>query len=329
MAEQPDSTSPTAPPAATDQPADGHDGETIEFTFPIVTMGGPPSGAGLAQALVRPLLANAMARALADTLNEVVEAERGGAATEPGAGEDARGGERGTPERPQSAPTPTFLDMLRYLTAMNAGPIAPPPWANAEWQRLLNMSMADSGGVKKVASEEGLDAVKKRRYEKPAETDAPEQVCAITQVPFEEGDEVAEMPCGHVFDAESLMRWLQRESAACPVCRVEVASREVMRSPEGRASSAESGGADERGEGAAAAGGPAGLDDTLLQPLLPQGRIRVRMGNPVFGTGMPLRQRRLGDAALARAAAIEQESEDDQIEAAILAAVMRDSLEQQ
>lgn len=237
----------------------------------------------------------------------------------------------GSPDTPRLAVSPSFREMLMFLRGLHMGPIAPPPWAGTEWRRILELSMADSGGMKKVASEEGLDEVRKWVYKAPegaegadGEDAAPVQVCAITQTPFEDGDEVAEMPCGHKFDSDSLMRWLQRESAACPVCRKEVASREVARTPEGRASSTES----EEGR----PGPPP--DAALLQPLLPDGMavapgiqgIRMRVYNPAMMAGIRGPQRRLGDAALERIAEIEQQIEDDQIEEAILQAVMRDSM---
>lgn len=244
---------------------------------------------------------------------------------QPGAAAAGPAPPSGSPEEPRPARSPSFADMLRYLVGVQGGPMRPPPWANREWHRLLQMSMADSGGVKEVASEEGLDEIKKWVYKTPdpAEDSVAEgaptvQVCAITQTPFEDGDEVAEMPCGHTFDSDSLMHWLQRESAACPVCRTKVASREVARTPEGRTISAESD---------SSAGGDAQppITPDLLQPLLPGGGVRMRVYNP---GGVMIRgpQRRLGDAALARTAEIEQQIEDDQIEEAILQAVLRDSL---
>lgn len=248
--------------------------------------------------------------------------------------ETAASAESASPDGERLAASPSFRDMLRFLVGLQAGPMQPPPWAGAEWRRILELSMADSGGMKRVASEEGLDEVKKWVYKAPevveGEPAAPAQVCAITQTPFEDGDEVAEMPCGHTFDSDSLMHWLHRESAACPVCRKEVASREVARTPEGRASSSESeegqAGAG-AGAGAAVFGAPMMGDAALMQPLLPAGRgVRMRVFNPAMMAGIRGPQRRLGDAALERTAEIEQQIEDDQIEEAILQAVMRDSM---
>jgi hypothetical protein len=209
----------------------------------------------------------------------------------------------------------------------------------------MEMSMADTGGVKKVASDEGLDQVKRWifRQEEEGEGEAedrdgaksPPLTCAITQMPFEDGDEVAEMPCGHKFDAESLTRWLQRESAMCPVCRHELPSREVARSPADYDSDSSVEGPPE-GPAPPPPGFENGVPD-VLQPLLPQGlppgvqRVPaglLLMGGP-GGRGFLFTQQRLEDQALQQAAQQEQEIEDDQIEAAILASVMRESLNDQ
>ena len=327
-------------------------GGRTELTFPLlmpahVNAAGAPMPPNQLQMAAAQASAQLMAAAIIDAMQgeegDVVDMQEGGGevvevgevedrnpaqSPQPGAAEAASAGPAAasaSPERPRLAVSPSFADMLRYLVGVQGGPIRPPPWANVEWRRLLEMSMADSGGVKEVASEEGLDEIKKWVYKTPepveegaAAATPAVQVCAITQTPFEDGDEVAEMPCGHTFDSDSLMHWLQRESAACPVCRTKVASREVARTPEGRTISAESD---------SSAGGDAQppITPDLLQPLLPGGGVRMRIYNP---GGRMIRgpQRRLGDAALARTAEIEQQIEDDQIEEAILQAVLRDSL---
>ena len=171
---------------------------------------------------------------------------------------------------------------------------------------------------------------------------APDAVCAITQMPFEDGDEIAEMPCGHQFDCDNLMHWLQRESAACPVCRKEVASREVVRSPEEQEGEGDEGPVGVGPAAAAEVGGPAvGIPVAagLLQPrrLAPvQPQLALRRAVPPAGLFVPhgpgpamfqrTPQQRLGAMALQRTAEVERLSEDDQIEQAILEAVMRDSV---
>ena len=247
---------------------------------------------------------------------------------------------------PMSRLSPGFAEIMAHLVGMHAGPAPQPSWAYNEWHRLMEMTMADTGGVKKVASEEGLDQVKRwtfRQEEGGAESadqegaKSPPLTCAITQMPFEDGDEVAEMPCGHKFDADSLMRWLQRESAACPVCRHELPSREVARSP----ADYDSDSSVEGSPGGPAPPPPPGFGDgeapNVLQPLLPQGlppgvqdvpaRLLL-MGGP-GGRGFLSTRQRLEDQALQQAAEQERQIEDDQIEAAILASVMRESLSDQ
>jgi len=51
--------------------------------------------------------------------------------------------------------------------------------------------------------------------------------CAITQSEFGVGDVVLALPCGHVFLKDAIQRWLETESAECPVCR-QLPSCEIM-----------------------------------------------------------------------------------------------------
>jgi len=235
--------------------------------------------------------------------------------------------------------SPGFAEIMAHLVGMHGGPAPQPPWAHDEWQRLMEMTMADTGGVKKVASDEGLDQVKRWtfRLEKQeggggvaAEREgakSPPLTCAITQMPFEDGDEVAEMPCGHKFDAESLTQWLQRESAQCPVCRHELPSREVARSPaEYDTDPSVEGPSDDMVVPPGFANGE--VPDTL-QPIFTPGVQGVPAGLLLIGgpggRGFLFTRQRLEDQALQRAAEQEQQIEDDMIEAAILASVMRES----
>ena len=58
-----------------------------------------------------------------------------------------------------------------------------------------------------------------------------EAVCAITRCPFEEGEEIATLPCKHVFNKEAIMTWLEEKSASCPVCRYALDDKEVKKPP--------------------------------------------------------------------------------------------------
>lgn len=45
--------------------------------------------------------------------------------------------------------------------------------------------------------------------------------CSITQEPFEVGDEVVSLQCGHKFKKDPIFQWLKMHNA-CPVCRVQI-----------------------------------------------------------------------------------------------------------
>ena len=49
---------------------------------------------------------------------------------------------------------------------------------------------------------------------------------------FEEGEEVAELPCTHIFDKDAIGKWLEEEDASCPVCREKLHSKEVKNEEE-------------------------------------------------------------------------------------------------
>ena len=46
-------------------------------------------------------------------------------------------------------------------------------------------------------------------------------------VEFEEGEEISQLPCNHLFNTEALTRWLKNESYKCPVCRHKLEFKEV------------------------------------------------------------------------------------------------------
>jgi hypothetical protein len=220
--------------------------------------------------------------------------------------------------------SPGFNSMLQYLLGISAAPMVPMPWQSAEWERLVAQSMQDTGGVKRVASAEGLKEVKVFGYSKPSDpssgpTSPKEEMCAITQMPFEEGDQVAEMPCGHRFDKDCLFRWLETESAACPVCRKEVGSREVSSSQnvaEAEAPASAEPASQTENEGNEQTDG----GSTEYQPqIFP--RIIMRR-NGIVDTRAAER------VALERLYELERQHEDDILEAAMVAAVTRMSIDE-
>ncbi len=222
------------------------------------------------------------------------------------------------PESPvvRYSSSPGLNSMLQYFWGITRGPMEVMPWQSAEWERLVAESMANTGGVKRIASSEGLNEIKVLKYSKPANvlgspTSPKEEMCAITQMAFEEGDLVAQMPCGHKFDKECLFRWLETESAACPVCRKEIQSREVSVSGE-----------------------TANSDNTPLAEDTPLAEEIATENEPSITPRIILRRNAVGDAraaervALERLYEFERQREDDILEAAIVAAVMQRSIDE-
>lgn len=60
------------------------------------------------------------------------------------------------------------------------------------------------------------------RYRALTEEDKDEDgdiICGICREPKEVGDEVAVLPCGHYYDSECVLPWLEGGSRSCPTCR--------------------------------------------------------------------------------------------------------------
>jgi len=56
-----------------------------------------------------------------------------------------------------------------------------------------------------------------------------EEICAITRCPLEKGEEIAILPCKHIFNKEAIMTWLEEKSAECPVCRYALDEKEIKK----------------------------------------------------------------------------------------------------
>jgi len=93
---------------------------------------------------------------------------------------------------------------------------------------ILQQSLMDPSQdmYKKVLSDEGENDIKKVIY-KPNEF--PNDSCPMTLNNFSEGDEVAQLPCGHIFEYDAVLKWLKDENATCPVCREPLSSKEVKK----------------------------------------------------------------------------------------------------
>ena len=90
-------------------------------------------------------------------------------------------------------------------------------------QNLLQTTLNQKNCYKNVLSNEGKQDIKFLTYKK---ANFKETKCPILQVPFEECEIIAQLPCGHIFNKDSVLQWLEEESNRCPVCRYELKSKE-------------------------------------------------------------------------------------------------------
>ena len=88
----------------------------------------------------------------------------------------------------------------------------------------MEQSFVEKNKYKNILSDEGENMIKTERFD---ETKHKTTCCPILQAPFKKNDEIAILPCKHIFDKESIMEWLTTENALCPVCRYKLPSKEV------------------------------------------------------------------------------------------------------
>ena len=91
-------------------------------------------------------------------------------------------------------------------------------------ENVLQTSIHDIGGYKKVISDEGKKEINFLKYES---SKFEEKKCTITQEEFEEKQIIAQLPCNHIFNKEGILYWLENESNACPICRRELKHKEI------------------------------------------------------------------------------------------------------
>jgi len=99
---------------------------------------------------------------------------------------------------------------------------------NSNFESILQQSLMDPSQnlYKNVLSDEGESNIKtviftKNKYKNDS--------CPISLMDFKQGDEVSQLPCGHIFMKDAVMKWLKDENASCPVCRKPLASKEVKK----------------------------------------------------------------------------------------------------
>ena len=90
--------------------------------------------------------------------------------------------------------------------------------------QILNNSLLEKMPYKKILSNKGEEQLKVIKYNKESYD---QDSCCITFENFEEGKDVIQLPCKHIFDPEGIKTWLKEESSKCPICRYELDFEEV------------------------------------------------------------------------------------------------------
>lgn len=92
---------------------------------------------------------------------------------------------------------------------------------------ILNNTLNQENMYKKVVSDEGLNEIVFDKYSTDKYPDT--KTCVITQKDFQENDDIAILPCKHIFDKNAILYWLKNQQAKCPVCRRELKCKEVRK----------------------------------------------------------------------------------------------------
>lgn len=116
---------------------------------------------------------------------------------------------------------PIFRYLPTYNTLVGGGAPAP--------GNILNASLYDKEAYKQVLSEKGKEEIVYRKYDKKNDEI---KKCPIMFTDFEDDEEIAQLPCGHIFDKDGISKWLEEEDASCPVCRKKLDSKEIKNEDE-------------------------------------------------------------------------------------------------
>lgn len=97
-----------------------------------------------------------------------------------------------------------------------------------EVQRLLRETLDEPSPFKYVldpSSSNGI--IKNVKYDLNNSSHAEQNMCCVSLDDFQEGDNVSELPCHHIFKPNELSSWLNNEKAECPVCRFKLPCMEI------------------------------------------------------------------------------------------------------
>ena len=111
-------------------------------------------------------------------------------------------------------------ELMNYLN----GTLSDLDIGNSSLTEALNRSFAEKQKYKKVISDLGKKQIKLLSYPNKL---CNQTYCAITQEEFLTDQEIILLPCGHCFNSDAIMNWLENEKSECPICRFKLDSKEV------------------------------------------------------------------------------------------------------
>ena len=121
---------------------------------------------------------------------------------------------------------PNLFENIPPTNPINLNNLFSPPLNifNNNNNNILNNSLYEKNSYKNILSSKGKKLLKKFKYKK----DNFKCInCPILQIPFEENQDIIELPCKHIFDKDSILQWLEEEQSKCPVCRYELPYDEI------------------------------------------------------------------------------------------------------
>lgn len=97
-----------------------------------------------------------------------------------------------------------------------------------EVQRLLRETLDEPSPFKYVLDPSASNGIIKNiKYDPNNSIHAEQNMCCVSLDDFQEGDNVSELPCHHIFKPNELSSWLNNEKAECPICRFKLPCMEI------------------------------------------------------------------------------------------------------
>jgi len=125
-------------------------------------------------------------------------------------------------------------------------------------QMVLQNSLYDRNPIRHVVADKVKTSLKSIKFCDAVDKENHNK-CLILFDPFQEDDDIIQLPCNHCFFVEPIMKWLTEDSCECPVCRYKFDSMEKNLRIEGEVVEGEV------VEGGVVEGEVVGEDDALLQ----------------------------------------------------------------